>query len=68
MKFTNTMFILASSNGHLFQTVTDKWHMETLGEKGEGGHSLSKIKAGFFQRWSWCRSRKRMSLTSTILT
>ena len=30
MKFTNTMYILASSNGHLIQTVADKWHMETL--------------------------------------
>ena len=30
MKFTNTMYILGSSNGHLIQTVTVKWHMETL--------------------------------------
>ena len=30
MKFNNTMYILASSNGHLIQTFTDKWHMETL--------------------------------------
>ena len=30
MKFTNTMYILGSSNGHLIQTVTVKWHLETL--------------------------------------
>lgn len=47
MKFTNTMFILASSNGHLFQTVTDKWHMETLGEKGEGGTLCPKLRLVF---------------------